>query len=194
MTDDQRPTRDDLEILEVADAPDGSGPTAPPAGPLGRRPPVRERAPTSLYQRPVAVRRASPSGPHPAPVPRPGAGHGFGAAHRQLVELCPFPLFQLDTTGRVLWANEPCCELLGIALRDLFGKELVETRLGVLYPLLREDLSACVRERNAPALKRVLEYEDREGRTAHRVCWIVPERNAFGQAVRLFGYLQPLVL
>jgi PAS domain-containing protein len=155
---------------------------------------VRERAPTSLFQRPVTVRRAGSSASHPAPAPRPGATHGFGAAHRQFVELCPFPLFQLDTAGRVLWANAPCCELLGVALRDLFGKPLADTRLGVIYPLLREDLSACVRERNAPALKRVLDFEDREGRAVLRVCWIVPERNAFGQAVRLFGYLQPIVV
>jgi len=162
--------------------------------PRRHRPPVRERAPTSLYPR-VAPPRSTeaPERPAVAPAPEPvPRAKPAAAAHRQLVSLCPLPLVQLDTLGNVLWANDPFCEFVREDRDALLGRRVDETRLGVLYPTVLSELQTCAGQVAPPTIKQVLRFEERDGRSVTWLCWLAPETNAFGEVLRLFGYLHPL--
>jgi PAS domain-containing protein len=184
------------QILDEHDTPPAAEvPETTPASSTGRprraRPPVRERARTALYE------RAVPPAPRPAPPPEPGTSRGkvkavAAATSRPFVELCPFALFQLDTLGNLLWANERFAEFVREDPAELVGKPVAGTRLGVVYPRLATDLRVAAEQVAPPTLKQVVRFEEQDGRTVSWLCWLAPETDAFGEVLRFFGYLHPL--
>jgi len=135
---------------------------------------------------------AADSAPDAAPEPSPKAKVPAGAAHRQIVDLCPIPLFQLDGFGNILWANDPFCEFAKQKRRELVGRAIHDTRLGVVYAEVADDVRRCVEQTQPPTLKRILRFVEQDGREVAWLCWLVPETNVFGKVLRLFGYLHPL--
>ena len=168
--------------------------TAPASPP--RRPPVRERGPTSLYHRIGSPVTAGPTEAPPTEAPpseharkvKPAAP----AAHRQFVAFCPIPLVQLDELGNVLWANEPFCDFVREPRDTVVGKRVDETRLGVVYPQVIRDLRICAEQVAPPTVKQVVVFEARDGRSVTWLCWLVPETNDLDEVQRFFGYLCPL--
>ncbi len=164
--------------------------SAPAGRPQRSRPPVRERARTALYE------RAVPRAPRPDPPPESVANRGkakavAAATSRPFVELCPFALFQLDTLGNLLWANERFAELVREDPAKLVGQPVAGTRLGVVYPRLAADLQVAAEQVAPPTLKQGVRFEEQDGRTVSWLCWLAPETDAFGEVLRFFGYLHP---
>lgn len=162
--------------------------------PRGRKPPVRELATTGLFQ--TLPRGAAPQlPPDEAPVTSDATRvlrELMEPNPVQFVELCPTPLFQLDTEARIEWANEPFAEFARKDAADLAGERIDTTRLGVIYPSLYSDICACMAEDQPPTLRQTLRYQNQDGRDLARGCWLVPELDDAGRVTRLYGYLLPV--
>ncbi len=162
--------------------------------PKRRKPPVRDLARTGLFQSlsPNATPQLPPDDA-PATEDATRIERALGEpGHVQFVELCPTPLFQLDTEARIEWANEAFAEFARKDAEALAGERIDSTRLGVIYPSVYSDICTCMAEDQPPTLKQSLRYQLQDGRELARGCWVVPELGDDGRVVRLFGYLAPI--
>lgn len=192
MSKKERPKTTAVEETQIL------GESAVPAGEASAvpRPPVRERARTALYQRPTlpeagrSVETSDVAGQERrgAAAPIRAVGH---PAHRAIVESCPFPLFQLDTLGNLLWGNEPFGEFVREPVNSLWGQPVGQTRLGVVYADLARDLEVMVGQPSPPTVKRIVTFEEAAGVQVAWMCWLSAETNPFGDVLRIFGFLHP---
>jgi len=162
--------------------------------PKRRKPPVRELARTGLFQ-PLNHALVPELPPDEAPPTADSSRVSRGLiepGHKQFVELCPTPLFQLDADARIEWANEPFAEFARKDLADLAGERIDTTRLGVIYPSVFSDITTCMAEDQPPTLRQTLRYQLQGGQELARGCWIVPELDETGRVARFFGYLLPI--
>lgn len=175
---------EEAQILDESKVPAGEASAVP-------RPPVRERARTALYQRsPLAEAEADAQAQKPrgTAAPRRAVGH---PAHRAIVESCPFPLFQLDTLGNLLWGNAPFGEFVREPVDTLWGQPVSQTRLGVVYAELPRDVEGMVGQVSPPTVKRIVTFEEAAGVQVSWMCWLSAETNPFGDVLRIFGFLHP---
>jgi serine/threonine-protein kinase len=109
---------------------------------------------------------------------------------RLVFEHCPCPLFRVDTEPRVLAANPALCHFLGLSLDQLVGRPLAETRLGLFYPGLRDEVLAAA-EQSAP-LQRLITFQKDATRAVSVMLWMVPEVDTLTGVITFTGVIVPL--
>lgn len=97
-----------------------------------------------------------------------------GADFRRFFARSPCPMFQLDTSARLLQANKAFRRFVGVKKREAIGRLVDSTRLSYVYPSIVADVKAAVARRRKTPLQRVLSFEQAEGKRIPMMCWLTP--------------------
>lgn len=105
---------------------------------------------------------------------------------------CPFPIFQLDRTGRIVTANQAFLHFVSIQKREMIGRLIDTTRLAYVYPNIAQDLKIAIQRRRRSPIQRVLSFSQPDGKRIPMMSWLTPEADDTGRIVRFYGYIHPL--
>lgn len=119
--------------------------------------------------------------------PEPGQPYFQG-----VFDQCPFPMFQLDRTGRIVTANQAFLHFVSLRKREMIGRLIDTTRLAYVYPDIAQDLKAAIQRRRRSPIQRVLSFSQPDGKRIPMMSWITPEADDAGRVIRFYGYVHPL--
>jgi len=106
------------------------------------------------------------------------------------LDRCPMPMFVLGKDGRVQVANPVFCQMIEAPAEEVLHKPMSESRLGQIYPTLRQDLEDATRASHA--LLRKIEFRAGSGRPQSLYLWLTPEQDPDGDVQRFWGVIMPL--
>jgi serine/threonine protein kinase len=125
---------------------------------------------------------------HPTPSEQAAVVPPQRASH-QLVQGCPFPLFQLDPEGRIVFVNKAFCRFVRGTATELLGQRIGDTRLGVVYPSIQTEAESCGRRSDRIPTRRTFGFELEGGQRVSLMCWLRPETDDQDRVVRVNGYI-----
>ncbi|MFH2008096.1 MAG: protein kinase [bacterium] len=112
--------------------------------------------------------------------------------YQPLVDQSPFPMFQLDTQARIVYANEAFCYFVRTPLEHLRGRVIEDTRIAIVYPSIQTDADRLIRKPSSGPLQRAFSFELKDGTKSSMLCWLVPQLNDKELVTRLHGYIHLL--
>ncbi len=136
-------------------------------------PGARSHPTTTTAERPTVARRRPPM-------------------HQAMVDQSPFPMFQLDSQARIVYANESFCRFVHSPIEKIRGRGVQDTRLGMVYPSIHTDVIACVKRRGSQPIQRAFSFALRDGLTSSMLCWLKAQLDKRGRVVRVNGYIHPV--
>ena len=139
----------------------------------------------AMYDFPGARTRGATTGDRPAVVKR------RTPVYETMVDQSPFPMFQLDSKARIVYANDSFCHLVQLPLQQLRGRSVDETRLAVVYPSVQTDALSCVKQKRPEPLQRAFSFELKSGRETSMLCWLQAQLDKKGRVERVNGYIHP---
>ncbi len=140
----------------------------------------------AMYDFPGARRRNNTTGE------RPALSKKKAPVHQPMVDQCPFPMFQVNTKGRITYANDSFCHFVNEDLPKLRGRSVDETRLSVVYPSVENDVLSCVRKKQFEPLQLTFSFELKDGRKNTMLCWLKAQLDKNGRVERVNGYIHPV--
>jgi len=140
----------------------------------------------AMYDFPGARIRGTTTGERPA-ISKTGA-----RVHQPMVENCPFPMFQLDSSARIVYANDSFCHFVQLPMQKLRGLSVDETRLAVVYPSIETDALSCAKNQPAEPLQRAFSFELKNGKKSSMLCWLTAQVDRAGDVERVNGYIHPI--
>lgn len=139
-----------------------------------------------MYDFPGARIRGSTTGERPAITKK------RAPIHRPMVDQCPFPMFQLDSKARIVYANDSFCHFVQLPMQKLRGRSVDETRLALVYPSIKTDALSCAKNQHAEPLQRAFSFELKSGRRSTMLCWLKAQLDKAGKVERVNGYIHPI--
>lgn len=104
-------------------------------------------------------------------------------------DTCPFPQFSMHGDGYLLSANQAFGWFLGVPAARLVGRSVNDTRLGQIYPKIREDMAKAVL--GAEPVQRRIRLELKDGARSQLILWLMPLFDELGGFVSCTGIVIP---